>query len=98
MYNAGDSIIFDDFTLDNKYVDFPYKVKSSAIKILTSKNSFNLRFSYELLNITHIEQAGHARHYISIVQPTRIMAPKLDEQNKLALLFTQIDNLITANQ
>ncbi len=29
-------IIFDDFTTDSKYVDFPFKVKSSAMKILTA--------------------------------------------------------------
>ena len=33
IYVKGDCIIFDDFTLDCKYVDFPFKVKSSAIKI-----------------------------------------------------------------
>ena len=33
--NSHESIIFDDFTLDTKFVDFPYMVKSSAIKILT---------------------------------------------------------------
>ena len=27
-----ESIIFDDFTLDTKFVDFPYMVKSSVIK------------------------------------------------------------------
>src|ERR1035437_5716434 len=32
------AIIFDDFTTDSKYVDFPFKIKSSAIKILRSKN------------------------------------------------------------
>ena len=38
IYDKGDCIIFDDFTLDCKYVDFSFKVKSSAIKILTAKN------------------------------------------------------------
>ena len=38
IYDKGDCILFDDFTLDCKYVDFPFKVKSSAIKILTAKN------------------------------------------------------------
>ena len=28
----------DDFTTDSKYVDFPFKVKSSAMKILHVKN------------------------------------------------------------
>src|SRR5690606_20364470 len=35
IYDKGQCIIFDDFTMDVKFVDFPFKVKSSAIKILT---------------------------------------------------------------
>ena len=31
-------IIFDDFTTASKYVDFPFKVKSSALKILKLKD------------------------------------------------------------
>ena len=33
-YNKLPAIIFDDFTLENKFVKFPFMVKSSAIKIL----------------------------------------------------------------
>lgn len=98
LYDKGDSIIFDDFTLDNKYVDFPYKVKSSAIKILTPTEGTNLRFAYELLNHTHIDQEGHARHYISIVQPKKVLVPAQGEQDKIAALFERMDNLIAANQ
>lgn len=46
IYDKGDCIIFDDFTLDCKYVDFPFKVKSSAIKILTAKNKELLRYTF----------------------------------------------------
>ena len=49
IYDKGDCIIFDDFTLDCKYVDFPYKIKSSAIKILTAKNKEILRYTFEFL-------------------------------------------------
>lgn len=35
-YNKGNCIIFDDFTMDFKYVDFNFMVKSSALKILTN--------------------------------------------------------------
>ena len=40
IYDKGDCIIIDDFTLDCKYVSFPFKVKSSAIKILTANCIF----------------------------------------------------------
>lgn len=91
-------VIFDDFTLDSKYVDFPFMVKSSAMKILTTKEGFDLRFSYELLNSTKIENLGHARHYISVVQPTLVKAPKHPEQAKISVLFKRIDSLITLHQ
>ena len=44
IYDKGPCIILDDFTLDCKYVDFKFKVKSSAIKILRAKAKINLRF------------------------------------------------------
>ena len=46
IYKKGECIIFDDFTMDAKYVSFPFKVKSSAIKILTAKPHLNLRFMF----------------------------------------------------
>ena len=91
-------IIFDDFTLDSKYVDFPFMVKSSAMKILTNKEGFDLKFSHELLNSVKIENLGHARHYISVVQPTTVRAPKLAEQKEISTLFHSIDSLITLHQ
>ena len=37
-------IIFDDFTTESKYVDFPFKVKSSAIKFLRTKGDIDIRY------------------------------------------------------
>lgn len=89
-------IIFDDFTLDNKYVDFHFMVKSSALKILMlkNKNTHNLLFSFNLLNTTKIEIMGHARHYISVVQNTSVLVPKIDEQKKIGQYFKNLDNQI----
>ena len=44
--NERPAIIFDDFTGAYKWVDFPFKVKSSAIKILVEKNGFPLRYVF----------------------------------------------------
>ena len=92
------SIIFDDFTLDRKYVDFPYMLKSSAIKILTSKNQHNLRFLFERLNSTRFVVLGHARHYISVVQNTTTLCPSVDEEVCISNLLTKFDELITLHQ
>ena len=54
IYEASKNsvIIFDDFTTDNKWVDFDFKVKSSAMKIITSKNvnQVLLKYVYYWLN------------------------------------------------
>ena len=92
------SIIFDDFTLDRKYVDFPYMLKSSTIKILTSKNQHNLRFLFERLNSTRFELLGHARHYISVVQNTITFCPSVEEEVCISNLLTKFDELITLHQ
>ena len=91
-------IIFDDFTLDSKYVTFDFMVKSSAMKILNVRDGYNLRFAYERLNSEKIENLGHARHYISVVQPTETLVPKIVEQEKISKLFTYLEDNITLHQ
>ncbi len=97
-YNKGNCVIFDDFTLDSKFVDFPFKINSSAIKILTAKHNNNLKFIYYLLSSSNILMQGHARHYISIVQPFVTSVPKIQEQNKIECMISDLDNLITLHQ
>lgn len=96
VYQNIPAIIFDDFTLESKYVDFPFMVKSSAIKILTSKNS-NLFFIYQLLNNQRFVQEGHSRHYISVVQKKKVLVPSIQEQNKIGNLIKQLENNIEQN-
>lgn len=96
VYQSIPAIIFDDFTLESKYVDFPFMVKSSAIKILTSKNS-NLFFIYQLLNNQKFVQEGHSRHYISVVQKKKVLVPSIQEQNKIGNLIKQLENSIEQN-
>lgn len=96
VYQNIPAIIFDDFTLESKYVDFPFMIKSSAIKILTSKNS-NLFFIYQLLNNQRFVQEGHSRHYISVVQKKKVLVPFIQEQNKIGNLIKQLKNNIEQN-
>ena len=87
VYGKGECIILDDFTLDCKYVDFPFKVKSSAIKILTVKDGYSLRYVYEYLNYLNLETTEHKRHYISEIEPMIIAYPtdkkKIDDFNNM---------------
>jgi type I restriction enzyme S subunit len=70
-------IIFDDFTTATKFVDFPFKVKSSALKILKPKNKdVILGFIFEIMQQINFPLGDHKRHWISEFQPLEIMVPK----------------------
>lgn len=77
-----DCIIIDDFTLDVKYVDFPFMLKSSASKILVS-DQMDLYYLYYLLKTYPFVLNGHGRHYISYVQEIEFDIPSLEEQQKI---------------
>ena len=93
-------IIFDDFTTSSHYVDFPFKVKSSAMKLLTLNNSKdNIHCAYNVLqNIGYIP-VSHERHWISTFAKFDILLPKnSDEQKKIGAFFRNLDALITLHQ
>lgn len=92
IYQKGECIIFDDFTMDAKYVSFPFKVKSSAIKILTAKPNVNLRFIFEYLLYLELKSEEHKRHYISEIASLVIKLPLKEKQNRIAYLMTSLDN------
>ena len=75
IYDKGDCILFDDFTLDCKYVDFLFKVKSSAIKILTAENKELLRYTFEFLKFLNLSTDEHKRHYIAETQNIGFILP-----------------------
>ena len=91
IYQKGNCIIFDDFTMDAKYVTFPFKVKSSAIKILTAKPSANLRFMFEYLQSLDLKSEEHKRHYISEVAKMVVSMPSIDMQKNIASILVSID-------
>lgn len=96
IYKNTPVIIFDDFTIDNKYVDFNFKVKSSAIKILKPKNNdVNLKFIFEAMQIINFPTGGeHKRYYISEYQNSKIAIPSKKEQEKIAEILSAVDEKI----
>ncbi|WP_264857486.1 restriction endonuclease subunit S [Capnocytophaga catalasegens] len=88
-------IIFDDFTTDSKFVDFPFKVKSSAIKILLAKNNYNIKFIYELISTIKFEATEHKRYYISEYQNIKLPFPSIAEQQKIAACLSSVDIVIS---
>ena len=87
IYDKGDCIIFDDFTLDCKYVDFSFKVKSSAIKILTAKNKELLRYTFEFLKYLDLSTEEHKRHYITEMQNQEFILPTVQIVRTIAHAF-----------
>ena len=97
IYSRVPVIIFDDFTTEKKYVDFPFKVKSSAIKILKPKGNNVLKFVFELMNTINFEAKEHKRYYISTYQKLFVYVPEdVKEQQKIADCLSSIDELIDA--
>ncbi len=93
-------IIFDDFTTDTKFVDFPFKVKSSAIKILLAKGNNNIKFLYEAIQNIKFAVGTHKRHWISVFSKQKIIIQpdaKATEQQKIASCLSSLDDLIEAN-
>ena len=90
IYDKGDCIIFDDFTLDCKYVDFPFKVKSSAIKILTAKNKELLRYTFEFLKYLDLSTDEHKRHYIAETQNQGIILPTEQMVKTIVHIFSTL--------
>lgn len=93
-------IIFDDFTTSSHYVDFPFKVKSSAMKLLTLNNpNDNIHCAYNVLQNIGFVPVSHERHWISTFAKFKVLLPKsADEQEKIGQYFANLDNLITLHQ
>ena len=83
-------IIFDDFTTDSKYVDFPFKVKSSAMKILHVKGNINPKYVAYLMSITRLVGDTHKRYWISEYSKTPIMLPPVNEQERIVYEIEKI--------
>jgi len=87
-------IIFDDFTTATQYVDFPFKAKSSAMKLLISKEGIDIKFMYESMQNIKFEVGGHGRHWISIFSQLVMSIPSVKEQQKIATYLSGIDTKI----
>ncbi len=89
-------IIFDDFTTVSKFVDFDFKVKSSAMKILKLRKNIqaNIKLVYECMQKINFSLKGHKRYWISEYQNITIPFPTLPEQQKIASFLQSVDTKI----
>jgi type I restriction enzyme S subunit len=88
-------IIFDDFTTAFHYVDFPFKVKSSAMKILKPvKEKADLKYLFYKMQTISFDTDLHKRYWISKYSQLQIHLPPLPKQQKIASILDAADALI----
>ncbi len=94
-------VIFDDFTAASKWVDFPFKAKSSAMKMLTSRDAdaVSLKFAFQSIQTIRYEPHDHARQWIGTYSRFRIPWPPLEVRREIVRmldLFTELDAQLSA--
>lgn len=99
IYQNYPVIIFDDFTTATKYVDFPFKVKSSAMKILScDENIADIKFLFYLIQTIKINSEQHQRYWISKFSKIKIPLPSLATQKAIAEKLDKADALRKKDQ
>ncbi len=91
-------IIFDDFTTATQWVDFEFKVKSSAMKILSLKEGAvaDIRFVYFAIQCIGFTPGEHARHWIEKYSKFEIPLPPLPVQKEIVRMLDDMTGLIDA--
>ena len=93
IYTALPVIIFDDFTTATQYVDFPFKVKSSAMKILTANPKLVLpKFIYYRMQVIEFDHSTHKRYWIQQYSKIQVSIPPLEEQERIV---TRVEDLLS---
>lgn len=98
VYRADDKrgvIIFDDFTTSSHIINYDFKVKSSALKLLTTtSDKVDLHFVHELISSINYQPGNHERHWISIFTKFDVLIPSKEEQIAIGNFFKELDNKI----
>ena len=98
IYSKLPCIIFDDFTTDSKFVDFPFKVKSSAMKILQVRKDVEVEYVAMFMNTTRLIGDTHKRYWISEYSKQTIPIPPKAEQKRIVdtvhTAFAKLDTIM----
>mgnify|MGYP000484250173 CR=1 FL=1 len=88
-------ILFDDFTADSRYIDFDFKVKSSAVKILHKMNTEdNLKYFYYAMQAIKYKPFSHKRVWISEYSKFTVKQRTPNEQNTIVAMLDKLENAI----
>ena len=91
-------VIFDDFTTATKWVDFEFKVKSSAMKILTPKSPDVATIRYVYLAMQNIKYVPteHTRQWIETYSKFEIPVPPIPVQEEVVRMLDGMVGLVDA--
>ena len=87
-------IIFDDFTTATQLVNFPFKVKSSAMKILLPKDNVDIKYIFYFLQIQKFSAETHKRYWISVCAKTKLALPPMAEQKRIVRKIEELFGVI----
>ncbi len=92
-------IIFDDFTTNTKFLNFKFKVKSSAVKILHINNKLvNPKYIFYRMQIIQFDHNTHKRYWIQQYSKIKVAVPSIPEQERIVSrieeLFSQLDKAV----
>ena len=94
-YKNLPAILFDDFTTEVRYLDYPFMVKSSATKFLNLKSDYyDIKYLYYWLDKLKFQIEAHERHWISRFSKFNIVLPPLAEQQAVASVLSDFDEHI----
>ena len=94
-YKNLPAILFDDFTTEVRYLDYPFMVKSSATKFLNLKSDYyDIKYLYYWLDKLKFQIEAHERHWISRFSKFNVVLPSLQEQQAIASALSDFDEHI----
>jgi type I restriction enzyme S subunit len=97
IYDNLPVIIFDDFTTESKFITYRFKVKSSAMKLLTSTGLCDIRLVYALMQMINFPLKDHQRYWISEYSKIDVKIPLIKaEQTAIAVILSDMDAEIAA--
>ena len=89
-------IIFDDFTTSIHWVNFDFKVKSSAMKMLTPKNTnFNFKYIYYCMKNIKYMPKDHSRQWIQVYSKFKVPIPSREIQDEIVDILDKFSDLET---
>lgn len=87
-------IIFDDFTTSVQFVDFPFKVKSSAMKLLKNTEQADIKYCYYLLKFLQHTPENHKRQWLSATSQNIVELPIIEKQKNIVMKLDKILEVI----